>query len=46
LDSALPKIAEETYSPVANKSVSGTRKGLVQVGSRCDFIQHCKANAA
>ena len=44
LDAALPKIAEETS--VSSPVQKGVRKGLTLVGKRCDFIQHCKNNAA
>ena len=44
LDAALPKITEETS--VAAPVQKGVRKGLTLVGKRCDFIQHCKNNAA
>jgi putative DNA primase/helicase len=44
LDAALPQIAEE-FSIVAPVP-KGNRKGLTLVGKRCDFIQHCKENAA
>jgi putative DNA primase/helicase len=44
LSELLPKIAEEKTAAVS--APSATRKGLAQVGKRCDFMQHCKANAA
>ncbi len=45
LEAVLPVIEGDT--PVSAKSVlTGTRKGLILVGRRCEFIQHCKNNAA
>ena len=44
LDAVLPVIPDEPVD--AAPMPKGTRKGLAQVGSRCDFIQHCKAAAA
>jgi putative DNA primase/helicase len=44
LSEKLPTTGDEASVPVTAPNV--TRKGLSQVGKRCDFIQHCKANAA
>jgi putative DNA primase/helicase len=46
LSAALPHIAETSAYPTERKTAQGTRKGLAQVEKRCDFIQHCKDNAA
>jgi len=47
LSKALPQLPDEpTCSPMANTPAAGTRKGLTLVGKRCDFIRHCKDNAA
>ncbi len=45
LEEVLPVIADEVPNTV-NNAASGTRKGLILVGRRCEFIQHCKNNAA
>lgn len=45
LEAVLPKIKEELQKPRSFKPV-GTRKGMVLVGKQCDFIKHCKDNAA
>jgi putative DNA primase/helicase len=45
LSAALPKVADEPTAVTAT-AAKGTRKGIAQVGKRCDFMQHCKANAA
>ncbi len=44
LDAVLPKIAEEPVVPTAVPK--GSRKGLRQVSDRCNFIRHCRDNAA
>jgi len=48
LDAVLPQLPDEPMSaaPKGGTGAPGTRKGLAQVGSRCDFIQHCKVGAA
>jgi putative DNA primase/helicase len=46
LAEALPQIPDDTSSPAVSGTAAGTRRGLQQVGKRCDFMQHCKANAA
>jgi putative DNA primase/helicase len=46
LSETLPKIAEENEQSSPHYNTSGTRKGMAQVGKRCDFMQYCKANAA
>lgn len=48
LSDALPEVPEETVSPAKKSSAisgRGTQKGLVVVGRRCQFLQHCKRNA-
>ncbi|HCS74129.1 MAG TPA: DNA primase [Clostridiales bacterium] len=45
LEAVLPAIADEVPNAM-NNTPSGTRKGLILVGRRCEFIQHCKNNAA
>lgn len=45
LDEVLPKVATEE-SPATTPAPKGTRKGLSLVGLRCDFIKHCRENAA
>jgi putative DNA primase/helicase len=46
LSAALPHIAEDAVPTAAGAAASGTRKGLQQVGKRCDFMQYCKTDAA
>ena len=50
LSAVLPQVADEPTSAIgvspAGQAPKGSRKGLTQVGKRCSFIQHCKANAA
>jgi len=47
LDTVLPRIPDEPFgAPTTTPVAKGTRKGLTLVGRRCDFIQHCKTNAA
>jgi len=47
LSAALPSVPDESASAQSTiRSVKSTRKGLTQVGKRCDFIQFCKDNAA
>ena len=43
LEAALPNIPDEPI--VRTPTPKGTRKGLILVGKRCSFIQHCKKNA-
>lgn len=45
LDKILPKVTAEESSVVA-LAAKETRKGLALVGLRCDFIKHCRENAA
>ncbi len=45
LEAVLPVIQDEE-SVVVHNTTTGTRKGLVLVGRRCEFIQYCKNNAA
>lgn len=45
LEAVLPIVMDAT--PVsASNAPTGTRKGLILVCRRCEFIQHCKNNAA
>lgn len=45
LEAHLPEVANE--SVVAGETArKGSRKGLAMIESRCDFIKHCRANAA
>jgi len=47
LEAALPQIPDEPDNVAGTAPApKGNRKGLNQVGKRCDFIQHCKDNAA
>ncbi|GHU90024.1 hypothetical protein FACS1894202_09160 [Clostridia bacterium] len=46
LSAALPKIADEPTSVTLQQKLAGNRKGIQQVDKRCDFLQHCKHNAA
>lgn len=45
LEQYLPQVPEEGAAPVA-ATVKGSRKGLMLVERRCDFIRHCRDNAA
>ena len=47
LEAVLPELPDESQVPSTPFSVRerGTQKGLVLVGRRCAFIQHCKRNA-
>lgn len=45
LEAALPEVPDEPVK-AAQISVTGTRKGLALVERRCDFIRHCRENAA
>ncbi len=45
LEMALPEVIDEVTWEKSNIPL-GTRKGLILVGRRCDFIQHCKQNVA
>ncbi|MEG2435503.1 MAG: phage/plasmid primase, P4 family [Ruthenibacterium sp.] len=44
LSAILPTVPEAPSTPVMQ--AKGTRRGLALVESRCDFIAHCKENAA
>jgi putative DNA primase/helicase len=44
LETVLPQIADEPS--VTAPAPKGDRKGLTLVESRCDFIKHCRKNAA
>jgi len=44
LEAHLPAVPDEPA--VTDPVPKGSRKGLALVGKRCDFIQHCKENAA
>ncbi|GHU53715.1 hypothetical protein FACS1894132_06660 [Clostridia bacterium] len=46
LSEALPQIPDEQTSVTLQQKLQGSRKGIQQVGKRCDFMQFCKANAA
>jgi putative DNA primase/helicase len=46
LSDILPVIPDGNNTTASPGKVSGTRKGIAQVGKRCDFIQFCKDNAA
>jgi len=45
LEAVLPEVEDEPV-PAAASSGKGTRKGLALVNRRCDFLQHCRENAA
>lgn len=45
LEAVLPSVMDVHFAPTFI-SAKGSRKGLTLVGKRCDFIQHCKNNAA
>ncbi len=47
LSDALPEVLEEVNTATKSdaKIGKGTQKGLVAVGKRCQFLQHCKRNA-
>lgn len=45
LEAVLPEIPDDRPKTII-ASVTGTRKGLIMVGRKCEFIQHCKNNAA
>ena len=46
LNEVLPNVAITEESSAVVPAKKGSRKGLTLVGKRCDFIQHCKDNAA
>lgn len=45
LEQYLPQVPDEGAAPVA-ATVKGSRKGLMLVERRCEFIRHCRDNAA
>ena len=45
LSAALPEITDDTVMS-AQPQVKGTRQGLSMVERHCDFLQHCRENAA